>query len=416
VPVRRALKIAASAIAALALCAAVVIQPACADGNSAATTSATDSTTANFPSTTEQPVVDITIAAVGDVMVHKATLRAARHAGTKGAYDFKPTFAQVAPYLRMADYTVVNLETRLAGPRFNYTSYPRFNSPGELTDALTMCGVDLCATANNHSLDKDWPGIVNTLDRLDAAGIAHVGTYRTAEEKSAPFIVDIKGIKVAFINYTDYLNGFTPPTRYAVNLMYGPEQVAADARAAREAGADVVIAVLHWGKEYVTKANRKQTNLAEGSGSYPGLLAEGVDVILGSHPHVVQRAVGVVRDTASGPKNAYVVYSMGNFLSDMIRWRTDSGVIVYVHIQKRGQEVKVTGLSYMGVYIQQVGSYPRGVRIVPVLPEGAPATGAAVSARQQSLMNKVRGYLDEKLYDPDTNILPVAPADIAGAD
>ena len=253
----------------------------------------------------------------------------------------------------MADYTVVNLETRLAGRGFAYTGFPRFNSPVELTDALTMCGVDLCATANNHSLDKGWPGVVNTLDRLDEAGLAHVGTYRSAEERAAPFIVDIKGIKVAFINYTDYINGLTRPYDYAVNYLHDPEQVAADARAAREAGADVVIAVLHWGKEYVTKANPKQVAWAEGSASYPGLLAEGVDVILGSHPHVVQRAVGIRRDSPSGPKNAYVVYSMGNFLSDMIRWRTDSGVIVYVHIQKQGQEVKVTGLSYMGVYVEQ---------------------------------------------------------------
>ena len=103
----------------------------------------------------------------------------------------------------MADYAVANLETRLAGPEFGYSGYPLFNSPGELAYALKYAGFDLVGTANNHSFDMGWEGIVNTLDQLDAARLSHVGTYRSMKEKATPFIVDISGIKVAFLNYTD---------------------------------------------------------------------------------------------------------------------------------------------------------------------------------------------------------------------
>ncbi len=106
------------------------------------------------------------------------------------SYDFWPVFKPIATYLAMADYAVANLETRLAGPEFGYSGYPLFNSPDELAHALKYAGFDLVGTANNHSFDMGWEGIVGTLDRLDAAGVSHVGTYRSMEEKETPFIVE----------------------------------------------------------------------------------------------------------------------------------------------------------------------------------------------------------------------------------
>jgi poly-gamma-glutamate capsule biosynthesis protein CapA/YwtB (metallophosphatase superfamily) len=376
---------------------------------------AQSSTTVSEGTTSTAPPVEITIAAVGDVMVHKLTLRVARYAaGKAGGYDFKPMVASVAPYLSRADYTVCNLETVMAGSGYGYTGYPQFNSPAELTQALTLCGIDLCATANNHSLDKGLAGVLGTLDRLDQAGIAHVGTYRSPKEKADPFIVNIKGIKVAFINYTNMVNQGPSPNDYSINYLSDPKTAAAEAKAARAAGAEVVIAILHWGREYSPSPSRLQTTWAQGSASYPGLLADGVDVILGSHPHVVQTAVGVRQDSTSGPKNTYVVYSMGNFLSDMSTPPKDRGAIVYVQIKKTGQKVEVTGLSYMGVMIDKVGSYVRELCVVPVLPGVEPAPGTSVSAKRQQRIDSVWAYLTDLLDNPDANIAPLAAADTAG--
>ncbi len=407
------------------LCAVGVAQLACAPAaarGSEASAGTSAGAVQQSTTSTDPPSVEITIAAAGDLMIHRVTARAARAAGGGDAYDFRPTFASVAPYLSAADYTVVNLETRMAGPEFVYASFPRFNCPDSLTDALTLMGVDLCATANNHALDKEWVGLVNTLDRLDEAGIAHVGTYRSAEEKAVPLIVDIKGIKVAFINYTDILNIHHLPREYAVDYLTDRGQMVAEVRAARAAGADVVIALMHWGLEYVTKPNPGQRSLALGSEDCAGLLSSGVDVILGAHPHVVQPAQWVPVDTPSGPKNSYVVYSMGNFSSDMVRWRTDSGVIVYVHVRRTGQKVEVTGLEYMAVYMQQYGSYPRKVVVEPLLPGVVPAPGS-VSAAQQRRLDSVWEYVTDMYHDPQANILPLDPSHLnpgvaasAGAD
>jgi hypothetical protein len=167
-------------------------------------------TSSESTSTTEQAPVKVTIAAVGDVMGAQ-TVRWAAWDATTEKYDFYSMFKPVAPYLEGADYTVANLETRLAdpGPDGEYVGFRILNSPQALGEGLKQAGVDLCALANNHSLDMGFDGIVQTLDRLDTIGLAHVGCYRSAAEKRAsqPFIVDIKGIKVAFINYTDVNNG-----------------------------------------------------------------------------------------------------------------------------------------------------------------------------------------------------------------
>ncbi len=173
------------------------------------TTEVSVETVTTTTSTTEL-TREITIAAVGDVLPHVGILSSARDSIT-GEYDFWPMFRPIAPYLANADYTVANLETRLAGPATGYTGYPMFNSPIELAQALKKAGVDLAATANNHSLDRGWPGIVGTLDRLDQVGVAHVGTYRSMAEKRTPLVVDIDGIKVGFINYADWLNDQEPP-------------------------------------------------------------------------------------------------------------------------------------------------------------------------------------------------------------
>jgi poly-gamma-glutamate capsule biosynthesis protein CapA/YwtB (metallophosphatase superfamily) len=367
-------------------------------------------------STTEAAPIEITIAATGDVMGAQS-VRTTALDKTTGKYDFYPIFAPVAPYLSGADYTLVNLETRLADPtpNGNYNGYRLMNSPVELGQALKQAGVDLCALANNHSLDEGFDGIVQTLDRLDAMGLAHVGCYRSAADKAArtPLIVDIKGIKVAFINYTDVNNGLYLPAQhkaYAVNFL-GTEAAAAEAQAAREAGADLVVMIVHWGKEDATKPGSAQVRIAEGSGDYQGLLRRGVDVILGAHSHVVEPAAHVTYQTESGPRETYVVYSMGNFLPDSAGWPQDNGLVIYVHVQKVGDKTTVTGLSYLPVLAQRGGS-PRKVRLLPVLPGVVPQTDTVIGAGTQARMDKVWNYYQAMYDKPQDNIVPFDPADL----
>jgi poly-gamma-glutamate capsule biosynthesis protein CapA/YwtB (metallophosphatase superfamily) len=366
-------------------------------------------------STTEAAPIEITIAATGDVLGAQSVRMTAYDKAT-GKYDFYPIFAPMASYLSSADYTLVNLETRLADPSANgnYNGYKLMNSPVEMGQALKQAGVDLCALANNHSLDEGFDGIVQTLDRLDAIGLAHVGCYRSAADKAArtPLLVDIKGIKVAFINYTDVNNGLYLSAQhkaYAVNVL-GVDDAAAEAEAAREAGADLVVLIVHWGREDATKPGSAQVRIAEGSGDYQGLLQRGVDVILGAHSHVVEPAAHVTYQTESGSRETYVVYSMGNFLPDSAGWPQDNGLVIYVHVQKVGDKTTVTGLSYLPVLAQRGGS-PRTVRLLPVLPGVLPQTDTVIGAGTQARMDKVWNYY-EVMYDkPQDNIVPFDPAD-----
>ena len=430
---RNALKAVGAALAVIALCAPLILWPVdevqpTALQLSAVTatvpptvvvnttvspseTTSTSTTEAPEPApttTTTAPPIGITVAAVGDVLTHMPIVKSVRDARTV-SYDFGPIFAPIAPYLTNADYAVANLETRLAGPQVGYSGYPLFNSPGELAQALRYAGVDLAATANNHSLDMGWEGIVGTLDRLDAAGVAHVGTYRSKQERQTPFIADIRGIRVAFLNYTASLNGFSPPEKrkdYAVNTL-DPDAVAEDAMTARTWGADVVIAILHYGNEYEREPSQNQIDVSQ------DILSRGVDVVIGSGPHVVQPIAHVVAFTSWKAADKYVIYSLGNFVSAQ-RWRySDSGLVAYVHIEKRGLRAYVTGVSYLPVYVQRSTSEtPVRYRVLPVLPGSEPKSDAPLTAGERQRMAEVWEELRGQLYRPDESIAPLDPAEL----
>lgn len=438
-PVRNTLKAVGAALAVIALCAPLIFwpsgeaQPAARQISEVTVTvppvvvmattlpdSETTTTTTKAPvepvstTTTTEPPIQITVAAVGDVLPHVGILNSAKDPET-GEYDFWPLFAPVAPYLSWADYAVANLETRLAGPESGYTGYPLFNSPIEFADALKTAGIDLAATANNHALDREWPGLVGTLDRLDEAGIAHVGTYRSMEEKRTPFIVDIKGIKVAFLNYAAWLNGMEPPKdheAYAINVL-DVDAVAEEATLARVWGADVVIAILHYGEEYEREPSPEQIRVSVGAVDYEGILSRGVDVILGAHPHMVQPIAHVLQYAAFKANDTYVAYSLGNFVSAQRRRYTDSGLIAYVHIEKRGLRVTVTGISYLPVYVQRAEAQNRALyRVVPVLPGLQPMTDIPLTEADEERMDQVWEELNQMLYRPDEDIRPLDPRDI----
>jgi poly-gamma-glutamate capsule biosynthesis protein CapA/YwtB (metallophosphatase superfamily) len=435
--VRNALKAVGAALAVILLCSPLMFWPAD-DGQTAdtelsqatvtvpptvlypttlqpgeATTTEALAGRTSTTTTTEAPI-SITIAAVGDVLPHASIIDSVHDAETD-SYDFRPVFAPVAPYLRGADYAVANLETRLADPVEGYSGYPVLNSPYSLAYALKGAGVDLIATANNHSLDQGWDGIGETLDRLDAVGLAHVGTNRSMEERATPFIVSIQGIEVAFLNYTSYINGLSsteepeePEEReeYAVNTL-DADTVAQDVMMARMWGADVVIALLHYGDEYERQPNEAQLEISK------EILLRGVDVIIGSHPHVIQPIEHVLEYETWRVDDKYIIYSLGNLVSGQ-RWQySDSGLIAYIHILKRGLRTYVTGVSYLPVYVQlSTQETPVRYRVLPVLPGSQPDTDTIITAGDEERMAAVWEDVRDLLYRPDEDISPLVPADL----
>ena len=297
------------------------------------------------PTPTPQPPVRVSIAAVGDLMCHKYMVYDA-YDRASDTYDFKSMLEDVAPLLSAADITIGNLETPVAGASFGYTGSSgtlNFNAPDSYLDMLEMAGFDVLSYSNNHILDKGWQGLLSTLDTLQARGFTYTGAFRNQQENETPCIVEHEGIKFAFVTATYGSNvgrGRIPDEfkAWAYNDL-NEKKILADTDRARAAGADVVIALLHWGAERVLKPNRTQKDLA------PALIAGGVDVIIGHHPHVLQ---GIER-IESGGRQGVVFYSLGNFVSNMYPPQADTGAIAYLIFEKDPQSDKVSlvDLAYL---------------------------------------------------------------------
>ncbi|MFF8507006.1 CapA family protein [Streptomyces sp. NPDC015492] len=253
-----------------------------------------------------------TLVASGDVLPHDSIIRrAAQDAGGDG-YDFAPMLAGVRSVVSGADLALCHMETVYGEEGGPYTGYPAFTSPPEIAAALGATGYDSCSTASNHTLDDGAAGLGRTLDALDRAGVRHAGSARTAEEAARPTLLEAGGATVAQLAYTYGTNGYPLPAGrpWAVRLL-DERQVVADARAARAAGADVVVVSLHWGTEWQTEPDERQLSLgrsltASQSGGRPD-----IDLILGTHAHVPQAYEKV--------NGTWIVYGMGDQIAgDMI--------------------------------------------------------------------------------------------------
>ena len=386
-------------------------------------------TTTTSSTTTTTGPIDVTIAAVGGLYASPEILTSVANT-ENGSYDFSPIFAPIAPYLSKADYAVADLQPRLAGPAVGYDYASTPNAPRELAFALKSAGIDLVGTANAHSLDLGWEGVTGTLDRLDAAGLAHAGTYRTRAERSTPLIVDVKGVKVAFLDYAATVDGALPgdqPTDFAVGRL-DLATVTLEANMARSWGADVVVAMVDYGVEFEAEPSAEQKTLAE------DMLSHGVDVILGSRAGVIQ-TIGhfypFVRAT-----HCYVGYSLGDFLAvpearpASAGGVPQAGIAVYLHFRKLGLRTYVTGIDFMPLYVQTgavdaggatsgqtttTGDAVKGptvFRILPVLPGLEPDTDVPLTAEDRKAMNAIWEYARNTLYRPDEDIVPLAPSQL----
>ncbi|MCF0125809.1 MAG: CapA family protein, partial [Clostridia bacterium] len=223
------------------------------------------------------------LTAIGDVMCHNTQYWDAYNKDSN-TYDFSYVFEDISYYTKTSDIVVGSLETSFAGEDRGYSNYPIFNSPDALAYSLKDIGVDVLSTAGNHCLDMGFSGLSRTIDVLSDADIAHLGTYKTAEDQDKILYKYVKGVKIAFINYTYGTNGIPVPSDkpFCVNLI-DKDLIKKHIAKAKEENADVIVACMHWGVEYKTVASTEQEELAD------FLFKNGVNIILGNHPHVLEQ-------------------------------------------------------------------------------------------------------------------------------
>jgi poly-gamma-glutamate capsule biosynthesis protein CapA/YwtB (metallophosphatase superfamily) len=248
-----------------------------------------------------------TVLGSGDVLIHPPLWEQARadaRAEGRTGYDFGPMYASITPDVRSADLATCEMETPLAPPQGPFVGWPDFSAPPQVLTALKGVGYTTCTTASNHSLDQGYDGLKRTLDELDAAGLRHTGSARSAAEAATPLIATLaNGVRIGQLAYSFNFNGHEPAAgrTWEANLTDVPRILAA-AKRMKAAGADIVVLSLHWGTEYDHRATALQQDQARRL-----LASPDIDLILGDHAHVVQPAQKI--------NDKWVFYCMGNQIS-----------------------------------------------------------------------------------------------------
>ncbi len=320
------------------------------------------------PPSTPPPPQSITISAVGDIMLHQGNLNSA-YDSTNKKYDFTGFFEYVKPYLSSSDLTIANFETVTAGAGIKYRSFPLFNSPDSILPALAGSGVDILSTANNHCLDWGVNGLTRTIQKIREYKMVNIGSSVNGKDKHV--IRDVKGIKVAILSYSQFFNGHEAKLNNSDKAKYlsilNESKIQSDIKEVKAKGVDAVITVLHWGNEYIRTPSTYQTNLSK------KILTWGADIILGSHPHVVQKSEIV---KVNG-KNKFVIYSMGNFISGYRRTDkanrinkifTEDGVITTLKLEKDPKGgINIKAVNYVPTWVDMYSSKSKPVyKILPI--------------------------------------------------
>lgn len=295
----------------------------------------------------EDSSITFKLTAIGDSLCHNTQYWDAYNK-TTGEYDFSYVYEDIKHYTESADITIGSLETTFAGEDRGYSNYPTFNTPDSLATALKNIGVDIISLAGNHALDYGYSGLCRTIDVLDNAGISHLGTYKTAEEQEKLLIKNVKGVNIAFINYTYGTNGIPIPSgkEYCVNLI-DKTLIKNQIEQAKAQNVDMIVACMHWGTEYRTTANSEQKELSD------FLFENGVDIIIGNHPHVLEpmekRTITLEDGTT---KDVFVVYALGNFTADQRDEITRDSAILNLTITKNSNgKLSIDFVDYVPIYM-----------------------------------------------------------------
>lgn len=273
-----------------------------------------------------QDTTTIKLNFVGDLMCHMPQIDYAKVG--KDSFDFKTPFSEVKKYLEDADLTFGNFETVIADSNKRYSGYPTFNSPVEYLEGIKNSGFDILFTSNNHSADGGVKGILRTIDAIKKYGMIPIGTNSTQQERDSVLILDVKGIKIGLNSYTYGLNGNVIPKSksFSVNLI-DTTQILSDIKKMRSKNPDLILIYFHFGEEYSRKPSAYQKEIVNKTFNY------GADIIIASHPHVIQPAEYFVKKNGK-LKKGLIAYSLGNFFSNQ-QWRySDAGVILNLEIKK----------------------------------------------------------------------------------
>jgi poly-gamma-glutamate capsule biosynthesis protein CapA/YwtB (metallophosphatase superfamily) len=325
----------------------------------------TQSTKPGGPTTT-RPRRAVKMMFSGDILVHGAVYNQAQVYGTKSgkAYDFKPMFAKVRPIISSADVAICHQETPLSADNKQLSGFPVFSTPREIAEAVLDAGYDGCSTASNHSFDRNVQGVTDTTTVFDQVGLKQSGMARTPDENARATVYSANGVNVAHLAYTYGLNGYVLPAdkQWLVRLIakdrdsptdqpYASQYILADAKAARAAGAELVVISIQWGAEYQSKPTPSQVALATEL-----LASPDIDLVVGHHVHVVQPIDRI------GEK--YVIFGVGNSLSNQspnadasLPAASQDGVIVDVTFTETAVDgaFKTTGVGYTPTWVDRSG-------------------------------------------------------------
>lgn len=308
----------------------------------------------------------------GDLMQHMAQINAAR---SGDGFDYAQSFAWVAERFRRADLAVVNLETTLTRSK-HYTGYPCFRAPVAVAEEMARMGVDVALLANNHCCDGGARGIATTVEVLDSLGIVHAGAFPDSADYRRSRIVRLNrgSIRFALLNYTYGTNGLPTP-RGCIVRRIDTLDMARDLADARRDSAECIIVCMHWGNEYERRENDGQRRLA-------GFLRRhGADLIIGSHPHVIQ--------PCEADSTHITLYSLGNFVSNQQRRYCDGGLLAEIEVTRYPSGRCTYRLATLPVWVLLPG-----YRIVPPEVGDTLTLPPAVRARYQTFLDDTRQLLE----------------------
>lgn len=360
------------------------------------------------PETTAEPVPEyatVSIAAVGDNLIHSSIYKQAAARASDGGYDFGFAYENVEDIIRRADMAIINQETLICNGEYEPSTYPRFNSPPELGDHMLSIGFDVFTMANNHTLDKGTDGLTACLDYWDSRESAVVcGAYRNAEDRANIRTAEFEGVTFSFLSYTESLNGLSLPadSELSIGDAYDIDTMISEIKAAEEIS-DVTVVALHWGVENSDMISDYQRTTAK------QLADAGADIIIGNHPHVLRDIEEIEREDGSVTLCAY---SLGNFISAQSVGQNLIGGILEFDVSIRTDENAdpneqpiIDNIELIPVITHYDGNY-QDVRLYP-LSEYTRDMADAHGVKNMSIFGYdyifevLKRNINEKYFDPD---------------
>jgi len=274
----------------------------------------------------EDSLLFVRVIVAGDAMCHEPQFVHAKV--EKNSYDFSDCFKYINDILDNGDLNIINFETTLAGAP--YSGYPNFCAPDEFALSLRDAGFNFFLLANNHCADKGTKGTTQTIEKLKQFDIKTTGTFLNDEDRDAlyPAIIEKNDITMALLNYTYGTNGLTVNKPVIINYLEDTAQIKTDLENAKLKGADIILVFLHWGIEYQQTPSSKQKEQAQ------FFFKNGADIIIGSHPHVIQPVEYFNYDPEDSTKTKLIYWSLGNFISNQRQINTDGGIMASFTIVK----------------------------------------------------------------------------------